>query len=96
MCKHAIETWEHYEYECDVLHGYIDRLSEVYEYYMSKTGKKIETVWKKPTREEWRLDVSEEEMIREKKMIIAKGRWCMERREAEQTTDKGNGGTQTG
>ena len=21
MCKYAIETWEHYEYECDVLHS---------------------------------------------------------------------------
>jgi len=76
MCKTEVETWEHYDYDCEQVQTYMVRLKEVYEDYMTKMGKEM-SIWVKPTREEWRLDMVK--MEREKEMVIAKGRYVYEK-----------------
>ena len=55
MCKTEVETWEHYDYDCEQVTMYMGRLSEVYEYYMEKMDKDM-GIWTMPTREEWNGD----------------------------------------
>jgi hypothetical protein len=76
VCKTDKETWEHYEYDCRMVQQYIERIEDVYKYYMEKTGKS--KTWAKPTREEWRLDM-DTDMDREKMVLIAKARYVYEK-----------------
>ena len=76
MCKTEVETWEHYDYDCEQVKTYMGKMGEVYEYYMGKMEKDM-GIWTTPTKEEWRLDMIQ--MDKDKEMIIAKGRYVYDK-----------------
>lgn len=82
VCKEKAETWEHMEYECEVLQEYQEAIRTVYEEYVikHKTFMRAEK-WRKPTIAEWRLE-PDQKMSTERMVVIAKARWVFHRERA--------------
>ncbi len=72
VCKKEVETWDHYEFECEGLKRWLKELGDVYEDYV-KEDQDPER-WREITRKEWRLD-TESKMTGKRRVVIAKGRW---------------------
>jgi hypothetical protein len=51
--KTKVETAKHMEYEFEVVQRWIDELEEIFSNYVE--GKAKEEIWRRPSREEWRL-----------------------------------------
>jgi hypothetical protein len=82
ICKEEVETWEHMEYECEVIQEFQEAIQMVYEDCVIKHKTFLRAAkWRRPTIEEWRLETNQEISI-ERMVIIAKARWVFHRERA--------------
>ena len=55
VCRNAIETWEHMEYDCDGVKKWMEKMKDAYEDYADGDE------WRIPARDEWRRTNTEDE-----------------------------------
>jgi hypothetical protein len=80
VCRGGIETWTHYEYDCDGVRTWLKRLQEVQREFEDGELEQdaADRQWTVPTVQEWRLE-EDTEMSNSRRLVVAKARWLYHR-----------------